>query len=217
MLTELLTGLIFRPFLSYWDVLTGELRDSGTCVEFALVSKVSAARGVLCLVVLPLQVLSFWSGDGFTLRTDRYVGIFLFNVDALSLAAVEEPSALLRRDGKGDLGIFEAVAVDLGVTGLFGSYKFSENPVFLRPVLLAISIVISSSVMNTPDFAKFDSGVPTESTVSGNSAILSTSSDFAVPSSEIVVRSSSFAFELLSSVGVTCESEFVCSRCARIK
>lgn len=70
-LTELLACLIFLPFLSYWDVLTGELRDSDACAEFTLVSNVSAARGVRCLVVLPLQVLSFWSGDGFTLRTDR--------------------------------------------------------------------------------------------------------------------------------------------------
>lgn len=107
--------------------------------------------------------------DGF--RTDRYTGILRLR-DCPVLFSIEtfELSMLFRRAGNGDRGI--RLAQFFGRPSL--SYRLSENPVLRRPVVDAISSVISSSVIRIPARSKLSgvSGVgnwstPLLSTVSG--------------------------------------------------
>lgn len=66
----------------------------------------------------------------------------------------------------------------MGFGGPSSPYRFAEKPVFRRPVVVAISIVISSSVMKTPDFSNVDLvGVCGASNVSEFESVVSTLTD----------------------------------------
>lgn len=65
----------------------------------------------------------------------------------------------------------------MGFGGPSSPYRFAEKPVFRRPVVVAISIVISSSVMKTPDFSNDLVGVCGASNVSEFESVVSTLTD----------------------------------------